>query len=82
PLSLDLLRDYYQELDAVSYEDRIHYYKLRPDRADVIIPALLIYINAMKWADANEIYVPKIGLADGLIRHLWEEMQAKTSPVN
>lgn len=82
PLSLDLLRDYYQELDAVTYEDRIHYYKLRPDRADVIIPALLIYINAMKWADASEIYVPKIGLADGLIRHLWEEMQAKTSTVN
>jgi exopolyphosphatase/guanosine-5'-triphosphate,3'-diphosphate pyrophosphatase len=36
---------------------------------------LLIYINAMRWANSVEIYVPKIGLADGLIRHLWDELQ-------
>ena len=76
PLSYELLRDYYKELGSVSISDRINKYNLRTDRADVIVPALLIYINAMKWAGAEEIYVPKIGLADGLIRHLWEEVKA------
>lgn len=75
PLSLELLRDYYKELSSVSLEERIIRYSLREDRADVIIPALQIYINAMRWAGAEEIYVPKIGLADGLIRHLWEEVK-------
>ncbi|MBL0057087.1 MAG: exopolyphosphatase [Chitinophagaceae bacterium] len=75
PLPLDLLRDYYKELSNVSLEERINRYKLRPDRADVIIPALLIYINAMRWAGAVEIYVPRIGLVDGLVQHLWEEVR-------
>ncbi|NDE83036.1 MAG: exopolyphosphatase, partial [Chlamydiia bacterium] len=55
---------------------RINLYTLRPDRADVIVPALLIYINAMRWAGAENIYVPRIGLADGLIHHLWEEVNS------
>ena len=76
-MPLELLRDYYKELDAVPLEERITRYGLREDRADVIVPALLIYINAMRWAGASEIYVPKIGLADGLIQHLWEEVKAK-----
>ena len=75
PLSLDILRDYYRELEAVSVEERISKYLLREDRADVIVPALLIYINAMRWANAEEIFIPKIGLADGLIQHLWEEVK-------
>ncbi|CAN5696868.1 rod shape-determining protein [soil metagenome] len=76
PLPLELLRDYYKELNSVSLDDRINKYKLREDRADVIVPALQIYINAMRWAEAEEIFVPKIGLADGLIQHLWEELKA------
>jgi exopolyphosphatase/guanosine-5'-triphosphate,3'-diphosphate pyrophosphatase len=75
PLSLELLRDYYKELSSVTLAERITKYSLREDRADVIVPALLIYINAMRWANSVEIYVPKIGLADGLIRHLWEELK-------
>jgi len=75
PLSLELLRDYYKELSSVTLADRIKKYNLREDRADVIVPALLIYVNAMRWANSIEIYVPKIGLADGLIRHLWDELQ-------
>ena len=75
PLSLDLLKDYYKELSAVSLEDRIKLYKLREDRADVIVPALQIYTNIMRWAEITEIYVPKIGLADGLIQSLYEEVK-------
>ena len=75
PLTLDLLRDYYKELDAVPLADRITKYGLREDRADVIVPALLIYVNVMRWAEADEILVPQIGLADGLIQHLWKEIK-------
>ena len=75
PLPLELLRDFYKELSNVNLEDRITRYNLREDRADVIVPALLIYINTMRWAGAEEIYVPKIGLVDGLIRHLWEKVK-------
>jgi len=74
PLSLELLKDYYKELSNVSLEERIRMYKLREDRADVIVPALQIYTNVMRWGGINEIYVPKIGLADGLIQSLYEEL--------
>ncbi len=75
PLTQELLKDYYKELGNVPLAERISKYGLREDRADVIVPALQIYTNVMRWADAQEIYVPKIGLADGLIRHLWEEVK-------
>lgn len=77
PLTLDLLRDYYKEFSNLSLSQRISLHKLREDRADVIVPALLIYINIMRWADAEEIFVPKIGLADGLIHNLYEEVKLK-----
>jgi exopolyphosphatase / guanosine-5'-triphosphate,3'-diphosphate pyrophosphatase len=77
PLPLDLLRDYYKEFSNLSVNQRMTLYHLREDRADVIVPALLIYINVMRWADTEEIYIPKIGLADGLIHTLYEEVKLK-----
>lgn len=74
PLSLELLKDYYKEFSSFSVEERIHLYNLREDRADVIVPALQIYVNVMRWTDIMEIFVPKIGLADGLIRSLYNEI--------
>src|SRR5690606_3743701 len=79
PLYLETLKNYYKELSNVSVEERMSLYKLKEDRADVIVPALLIYINVLKWADIEEIYVPKIGLADGLIRNLYKELTDKPS---
>lgn len=76
PLSLDLLKTYYEDLSSISLEERIHLYNLREDRADVIVPALQIHINLMLWADIKEIYVPKIGLVDGLVRALYQEISA------
>jgi len=81
PLSLDLLRDYYKEFSNLSVTQRISLYKLREDRADVIVPALLIYINVIRWADAEEIFVPKIGLADGLIYTLYDEVKQYYEPL-
>jgi len=77
PLSLDLLRDYYGELSSFPVYERMRRYNLREDRADVIVPALLIYINVMRWADIREITVPKIGLVDGLLQTLYQEVRLK-----
>ena len=71
PLPYELLRDYYKELSNVSMEDRINIYKLKEDRADVIVPALKIYLSVMRWAGADQIYVPNIGLVDGIVHHLY-----------
>lgn len=74
PLQLELLKDYYKEFNNFSVQERIRIYHIREDRADVIVPALQIYINVMRWANIEEIYVPRIGLADGLIQHLYQEL--------
>jgi exopolyphosphatase/guanosine-5'-triphosphate,3'-diphosphate pyrophosphatase len=76
PLTLELLRNYHSEFSRISMQQRMQLYKLREDRADVIVPALLIYTNVMRWADAEEIFVPKIGLADGLIHNLYDEVMS------
>ena len=76
PLTLELLRNYYKEFSSLTLSQRISLYQLREDRADVIVPAILIYINVMRWAEAEEIFVPKIGLADGLIHILYERVKA------
>lgn len=79
PLSLELLRNYYKELSISTIAERMHRHQLRSDRADVIVPALQIYISIMRWAGAHEILVPKIGLADGLVKMLYQEQLALSS---
>ncbi|RZJ66184.1 MAG: exopolyphosphatase [Flavobacterium sp.] len=71
PLSYMYLNAQYATMSAMSYEQRISDLGLNADRADVIIPALQIYLNAMKWSGARNIYVPKIGLSDGIIKALY-----------
>lgn len=71
PLSYMYLNAEYSKLNALSYEQRISDLGLNADRADVIIPALQIYINAMKWSGARNIFVPKIGLSDGIIKAMY-----------
>ncbi|GLB51852.1 exopolyphosphatase [Neptunitalea chrysea] len=71
PLTYKYLSSYYQFLMSFSYEERISILGLNQDRADVIIPAARIYISAMKWSKAIKIYVPKIGLSDGIVKSLY-----------
>jgi|TARA_B110000459_G_C16592547_1_gene487005 exopolyphosphatase/guanosine-5'-triphosphate,3'-diphosphate pyrophosphatase len=73
PLNYKYLIAYFNKVKAFSYDDRIVELDMNPDRADVIIPALKIYIFAMKWSGAECIYVPKVGLSDGIIRSLYNE---------
>ena len=74
-LSPELLRSYHKKMSALSLKERMSTYGLKEDRADVIVPALEIYINVMKWAGAADILVPRIGLVDGLVQHLWNEVK-------
>lgn len=71
PLTYFYLTSYYHMLQSYSYEERITELDLNQDRADVIIPATRIYLSAMKWSDAKYIYVPKIGLSDGIIKSVY-----------
>jgi exopolyphosphatase / guanosine-5'-triphosphate,3'-diphosphate pyrophosphatase len=71
PLSYVYLNSQYQYLNSLTYEQRIAEMGLNTDRADVIIPATRIYLNAMKWSGARQIYVPKIGLSDGIIKAMY-----------
>ena len=73
PLSFLKLKKMYVELSSYSLKERIAVLKLNPDRADVIIPACEIYITLMRWAAIKEIYVPKVGMVDGMINLLIEE---------
>ncbi len=70
PLTYFYLTSYYNLLQTYSYEERISELDLNQDRADVIIPATRIYLSAMKWSGAKDIYVPKIGLSDGIIKSI------------
>lgn len=71
PLSFLYLNSQYQYLNSLSYEQRIAELGLNTDRADVIIPATKIYLNAMKWSGARHMYVPKIGLSDGVVKAMY-----------
>lgn len=71
PLSFLYLNSQYQYLSSLSYEQRIAELGMNTDRADVIIPATRIYLNAMKWSGARQLFVPKIGLSDGIVKALY-----------
>lgn len=71
PLSYIYMNSQYAFLNSLTYEQRISELGLNPDRADVIIPATQIYLNAMKWSGARNIYVPKIGLSDGIVKAMY-----------
>ena len=76
PISISKIEEITTTLKAYTFEDRVKKFALKPDRADVIIPAAEIYIRVMKLAGANKIIVPKVGLSDGIILKIHEEYLA------
>lgn len=76
PLSYLFMSNFYEKVKQYDYNQRVFELKMNPDRADVIIPATRIYLSAMKWAKAKNMYVPKIGLADGIVKQLYSERNA------
>jgi len=77
PLSLISLNVIYKELESLSYEERMINFELNPDRADVILPAARIYLKALEWSGGQNIYVPKVGLSDGMIKYLYKKSKKK-----
>ena len=68
PMSIKVIKEIYLELNKYSFEDRVIKLNLSTDRADVIIPATKIYLKSMNFCKSNQIIIPRIGLADGIIR--------------
>ncbi len=79
PISLDEVKAIYETVSSYSYEDRVQVLGLNPDRADVIIPASKIFMTVMKNAGIEKIFVPQIGLSDGLIHLLYEKYKNSLS---
>ena len=76
PISYLSIRDLYNNLLEKDLTDRMIKYNLNPDRADVIIPALKIFISTMEWAKSNKLFVPKVGLVDGMILEIYNSMNS------
>lgn len=76
PLTYIKINTFYQDLKMLTYEKRILKYNLNLDRADVILPALEIYLKALKWSGANKVFVPEIGLTDGMIKMMYKKFNA------
>lgn len=76
-LSIKKLKEIRQHVSGLTMDQRIYDLQMNPDRADVIVPASNIYIQAMEWANAKNIIVPEVGLKDGMILHLYEKNAGK-----
>ena len=67
----DYIENQYKTLSDLSFDELVSDLHLNDDRADVIVPALRIYLSAMKWSNAQWVYVPKIGLSDGIVKAMY-----------
>ena len=76
PISYISIKDLSNTLMEFNYQERMMKFDLNPDRADVIIPALKIFITTMEFVKANKIFVPKSGLVDGMINEIFYENNA------
>lgn len=79
-MTYEVLHDIVFQLKRYSLESRMRLFDLNPDRADVIVPAGEIFLNIMKWAAATKIFVPKIGLSDGMVREAYWEYKKGIPP--
>lgn len=73
-LQVEAVKDMHKEMQQLNIDERMKKYNIKKDRAEVILPALLIYTNIFKWCNVEQVLVPKIGLADGLIQHLYNQV--------
>jgi len=78
PITYGKLKSICELLEVYTYDQRVRELGLKPDRADVIIPASKIVLTAMKVAEIEKMYVPQIGLSDGIVHLLYEKHKLKT----
>ncbi len=77
PMSLEKLADLHGQLESLSYTERMDQFGLKPDRADVIVPAGSIYLRVMNLVDSPALVVPKVGLGDGMVLQLHQRGAAE-----
>ena len=70
-ISLKQMKKVRKLLKAHTVAELITKLGLKPDRADVILPAHKIYYSVLKWGQIPSVRVPQMGLADGLVRQLY-----------
>jgi exopolyphosphatase/pppGpp-phosphohydrolase len=76
PITYKKLISISKSVRQYSFEERIYKLGLRPDRSDVILPAAKIFSSVMRWGNIKQIYVPQIGLADGLVNILYQRYKS------
>ena len=79
PITKKAIKSIQNHLNSYSLEERIKLLQLNADRAEVILPASFIYLNVMKWGKTDEIYVPGVGLKDGMFLELYEQIKGKNN---
>lgn len=79
PLKLRKIKKMHKQLKNLSYDEKIAKLGLRPDRADVIVPATELFLIAMDKSGVREVIVPKVGLADGIIHQLYDEYKSEST---
>ena len=65
------------DLAKLTVEERRRTYHLKPDRADVIVPAANMYLEIMNMAGASHMVLPKVGLVDGMVLGTYQEWKAE-----
>lgn len=78
-LSYNKLKGIHDMLNSYTYEERVEVLGLKPDRADVIVPAAKIFMTVMKHGDIDDIFVPQIGLSDGIVHEMYERRKVEIS---
>ena len=78
-MTVDSLKDINERICHLSLEERMKQYKLKYDRADVIVPACQVFLTIANLLNSQYIYVPTIGLSDGIIDDmLWKKIRKQT----
>lgn len=77
PLYMDEIKVWHRKLKVLSYDEKVSKLGLRPDRADVIVPATELFLFAMSKSGCKSVIVPKVGLVDGIVHQLYDEYKAK-----
>jgi len=76
-MTIDELKNIATYVSSFTFEERVHKLRLNTDRADVIVPASSIYLAAMECAGCSSIFVPDLGLKDGILQMLYDRYKAR-----
>jgi exopolyphosphatase/guanosine-5'-triphosphate,3'-diphosphate pyrophosphatase len=77
-IAMSELQDLIEELNRMSLKDRIRKFKLRPDRADVILPGAIVLQTIARAARVRQVVIPHVGLKDGLLLEMADRLKQGT----